>query len=144
MRQIPLMIAASLWLIFGAAGQEKEVKPGTVVAWMRSVNTREAEFRMANHRFATADELGEFMKSEKNAQDAVFVANAISPYTLQITTTGDGSHYIATIKWTSNMNDKATWCRTAAFSDESAVIYLGQSIGCLGADSLGVSSEPSR
>jgi len=28
------------------------------------------------------------------------------------------------------MNDKSTWCMTAAFSDEKGVLFLGQAIDC--------------
>ena len=39
-------------------------------------------------------------------------------------------HYQITLQRPSDMNDKSTWCKTAAFSDEKGVIFLGQAIDC--------------
>jgi hypothetical protein len=143
MKALPLFVTVALLGAVIWAGAETEVKPPSVIGWMRSVNTREAEFDAANHRFANADELRAFVSSKKSP-GAVFDAKDIAPYTLEISTSTNGSHYLATIKRPSDMNDKSTWCKTAAFSDETGVIYLGQSIGCSGADRLGLSSDPSN
>ena len=53
-----------------------------------------------------------------------------SPYELAKTTTLDGMHYQITLQRPSDMNEKSTWCKTAAFSDEKGVIFLGQAIDC--------------
>jgi hypothetical protein len=42
----------------------------------------------------------------------------------------DGMHYQITLQRPSDMNDQSTWCRTAAFSDDRGVIFLGQAIDC--------------
>jgi hypothetical protein len=39
-------------------------------------------------------------------------------------------HYQVTLKRASNMSDKSTWCKTAAFSDDAGVIFLGAAIDC--------------
>jgi hypothetical protein len=52
------------------------------------------------------------------------------PYELAITTSADGQHYQITLQRTFEPNDKSTFCKTAAFSDDKGVIYLGQAIGC--------------
>ena len=52
------------------------------------------------------------------------------PYELAIATSPDGMHYQITLKRSSDMNDKSTWCRTAAFSDDAGVIFLGAAIDC--------------
>jgi hypothetical protein len=52
------------------------------------------------------------------------------PYELTITTSSDGMHYQITLKRPSDMNDKNTWCRTAAFSDDAGLIFLGSVIDC--------------
>jgi len=40
------------------------------------------------------------------------------------------THYQITLKRPSDMNDKSTWCKTAAFSDDAGVIFLGAAIDC--------------
>ena len=52
------------------------------------------------------------------------------PYELSITTSPDGMHYQITLKRTSDMNDKSTWCKIAVFSDDAGVIFLGTGLGC--------------
>jgi hypothetical protein len=52
------------------------------------------------------------------------------PYELTITTSADGMHYQITLKRPSDMKDKNTWCRTAAFSDDAGLIFLGSVIDC--------------
>jgi hypothetical protein len=42
----------------------------------------------------------------------------------------DGEHYQITLKRLSDMNDKSTWCKTAAFSDDAGVIFLGAALDC--------------
>jgi len=39
-------------------------------------------------------------------------------------------HYQIALQRPSNMNDKSTWRKPAAFSDEKGVIFLGQAIDC--------------
>jgi len=39
-------------------------------------------------------------------------------------------HYQITLQRPSDMNDKATWCKPAAFSDDRGVIFLGKALDC--------------
>jgi hypothetical protein len=50
------------------------------------------------------------------------------PYEVEITTSSDGEHYQITLK--PDMNDKSTWCKAAAFSDDAGVIFLGAALDC--------------
>jgi hypothetical protein len=52
------------------------------------------------------------------------------PYELAVTTSLDGMYYQITLKMTRDGNDKGTSCRTAFFSDEGGVIFLGKALGC--------------
>ena len=101
---------------------------------MRSVNTLQVEFKAANHKFANTDELLAAAKTEKLNRVLVFAKeltpSVLAPYTLQVTPSEDGAHYQATIKRATEMHNEATWCKTAVFSDDSGLIYLGQNIGC--------------
>jgi hypothetical protein len=145
MRHFAWMIVALF--ASAAAGQEKEQRTETLVDWMRSINTLQVEFNMVNHHFAAGDELRAFAREGKRDGSAVMVAKELSassmaPYTLQITTSADGLHYQATIRRPSDMHEQATSCKTAVFSDDSGLVYLGQNIGCSGADRLGASGKP--
>ena len=144
------MVSLCALLLFaaGVCAQDKEISSEKLVNWMRAVNTLQVEFKMANHKYANGEELLAFAKTAKPTGSAVLVAkeltpSAMAPYTLQVTTSTDGAHYLATILRLSDMHDKATWCKTAAFSNDSGLIYLGQNIGCSGVANLGASSKPS-
>lgn len=45
---------------------------------MRSINTLQVEFNMANHRFATEDELPAFAREGKQNASAVVVAKELT------------------------------------------------------------------
>jgi hypothetical protein len=144
MKRIVLLCAL---LLFGAGicAQEKEIGTEKLVNWMRAVNTLQFGFKMANHKYANGEELLAFAKTAKPTGLVAkeLTPSAMAPYTLQVTTSTDGAHYLATILRLSDMHDKATWCKTAAFSSDSGLIYLGQNIGCSGVANLGASSKPS-
>jgi hypothetical protein len=140
MRHFVPSFVLALLLVSGTVAQEKDVNPEKLVNWMCSINTLQFEFKEANHKFATSDELRAFA-AKPTTSSAVVVTkeltpSAMAPYALQVTTSGDGTHYLATIKRPSDMHNKATWCKTAVFSDDSGLIYIGQNIGCSGADKL--------
>ena len=140
MRQFGPSFVLVVLLGSGTMAQEKHVNPETLVNWMRSVNTLQAEFNKANHKFATSEELLAFVAKPKTSGAVVvtkeLTPSAMAPYALQVTTSGDGMHYLAIIRRPSDMYNKATWCKTAAFSDDSGLIYLGHGIDCSGADKL--------
>lgn len=50
------------------------------------------------------------------------------PYEVEITTSREGEHYQITLK--PDVNDKSTWCKAAAFSDDAGVIFLGAALDC--------------
>jgi hypothetical protein len=134
MRQFALSAVLVLVFASGMGAQEKEISPEKLVNLMRSVNTLQAEFKDAYHKFATTDELLAAAKTQKLNRVLVFATeltpSVMFPYTLQVTPSEDGAHYQATIKRPTEMHNKATWCKTAVFSDDSGLIYLGQNIGC--------------
>ncbi len=140
MRQFVPSFVLVVLLVSGTVAQEKNVNPDKLVNWMRSVNTLQVEFNKANHKFATSDELLAFAAKPTTSGVAVVTKelnpSAMAPYALQVTTSEDGTHYLATIKRPSDMHNKATWCKTAAFSDDSGLIYLGHGIDCSGADKV--------
>jgi hypothetical protein len=52
------------------------------------------------------------------------------PYELTVTTSPDGMHYQITLKPQYDPNDKSAWCKTAAFSDDGGLIFLGSALDC--------------
>ncbi len=125
---IALMLLIALVAV--SAG-EKEVSTDKLVNWMREINTRQAEFQMANKKYADAAQLRAFAQERQHPVLTTELApSALAPYTLEINVSADGAHYLATIKRPSDMKDKSTWCKTAVFSDDSGLIYVGKNIGC--------------
>jgi hypothetical protein len=110
---------------------QTEVSTEELLGVVRTLNTAEVSYREENGRYATREEMLIFLRKP--------VASLIpSPidfripklYELALNTSPDGMHYQITLKRPSDMNDKSTWCKTAAFSDEAGVIFLGTAFGC--------------
>jgi hypothetical protein len=101
-----------------------------LVIALRLLNTEEASYLEANHRFANREQLLAFLRQEGSLSKAPIDLENPRPYDLAITTTSDGMHYQITLQKPSDVNDQRTWCSTAAFSDDRGVIFLGQAIGC--------------
>jgi hypothetical protein len=146
MRRFVLSIAVALVFASGMGAQEKEISPEQLVHFMRAVNTLQIEFKAANHKFANTDELLAAAKTQTPNGVLAFAKeltpSVLVPYSLQVTPSENGAHYLATIKRPSDMHNEATWCKTAVFSDDSGLIYLGQNIGCRGADRLATPTHP--
>jgi hypothetical protein len=83
-----------------------------------------------NRRFADRDQMLAFLRQNGPSSKSPIDLENPKPYELSITTTSDGMHYQITLQRPSDMNDKSTWCRTAAFSDDRGVIFLGRAIAC--------------
>jgi len=107
-----------------------EIPTDKLVGVLRTLNTAEFMYRGDNGRFADRDQLLVFLKQKGPSSKFLIDIENPGPYELAITTTADGMHYQITFQRPSEMNDKATWCKTAAFSDERGVIFLGQAIDC--------------
>jgi hypothetical protein len=120
----------------GSAAQEQEVAgelelpTAKLVNTMRLLNTAEVSYRGGTGRFASQGELLAFFRQRNLLGKSPLDLENPAPYQVQITTDPDGTHFQIAIKRPSDMNDKSTWCRTAAFSDDAGVIFLGQAIDC--------------
>lgn len=121
----------SLVALLNVQAGEKEVSSEQLVNWMREINTRQVTFYMANKKFADAGQLITFAQQKHySVIQNELTPSALAPYTLQINVSSDGTHYQASLKRPSDMKDKTTWCKTAVFSDDSGLIYIGKNIGC--------------
>ena len=137
MKRIILMLFCALFGIgltteaipHQAAGQP-EIPIEKLVAALRTLNTAEYSYRGETARFADRDALLAFLRKKSALSHAPIDLENPRPYDLAITTSSDGAHYQITLQRPSDMNDKSTWCKTAAFSDDRGVIFLGQAIGC--------------
>ena len=90
-----------------------------------------AELLQTGHsRPGTKEELLGFLRQNGYKREAVIDLENPKPYELEITTSRDGEHYQITVKRTPDMNDKSTWCKTAAFSDDAGLIYVGAALDC--------------
>lgn len=109
---------------------QAEIPAGKLVNALRLLNTQEYSYRNETGRFATREEMLTFLRKKDSLSQSPIDLENPKPYELAIATSPDGMHYQITLKRTSDMNDKSTWCKTAAFSDDAGVIFLGSAIGC--------------
>jgi hypothetical protein len=125
-----LAILASGEAVSPQMNGQTEIPTHRLVGAVRTLNTFEVSYRRDNGRFANREEILTFLQ-----QKGVLSGTAIDlvnpkPYELAITTTQNGEHYQITLKRPSDMSDTSTWCKTAAFSDDSGVIFLGAALDC--------------
>ena len=97
---------------------------------LRLLNTQEYSYRHENGRFASREDMLTFLRKKGILSRSPIDLENPKPYELEVTTSTDGMHYQITLQRPSDMNDKSTWCQTAAFSDDGGVIFLGLAIGC--------------
>lgn len=128
-----LVLALSL---MGSATQKQEVRGdpeipiAKLVTTMRLLNTEQMNYRDENHRFASHGELLAFLRQTHCLGKSPLDLQNPAPYQVQITTNPDATHYQITIQRPPDLSDKSTWCRTAAFTDDGGLIFLGQVIDC--------------
>ncbi len=109
---------------------QTDVPKEKLVAVLRILNTAEYSYRQETGRFAHLEELLTFLRKKGTLSWSPIDLENPKPYELAITTSPDGTHYQITLLRPSDMNNKTTWCKTAAFSDDRGVIFLGSAIGC--------------
>lgn len=109
---------------------QPEISTGKLVNAIRLLNTHEVSYKNENGRYADRDQMLAFLRQKGFLSKSAVDLENPTPYELAITTTSDGMHYQITLQRPSDMNEKSTWCKTAAFSDEKGVIFLGQAIDC--------------
>ncbi len=124
-----------LGLVLGVAAApplrgQTDVSTAQLVRAMRLLNTGEYSYRGENHRFAPKNELIAFLKKNRQLSRSPLNLEDPKPYDLAITTSKDGDHYQITLQRPSDMHEKTTWCKTAAFSDDRGVIFLGLALDC--------------
>jgi hypothetical protein len=112
-----------------ASGQP-EITTGKLVNALRLLNTHEYSYKNENGRFADRDQMLSYLRQKELLSRSQIDLENPKPYELEITISSDGMHYQIALQRPSDMNDKNTWCKTAAFSDEKGVIFLGQAIDC--------------
>lgn len=148
MRRVYLALSCGLLAIL-AAGQTvsppmkgpTEIPKSSLVAAVRTLNTYELSYRRDNGRFANRQEILTFLQQKGVlSRTSIDLVNP-EPYKLALTTTQNGEHYQITLKRPSDMNDTSTWCKTAVFSDDSGMIFLGVALNC---DSLLLPVSSSR
>ncbi len=101
-----------------------------LVNTLRLLNTQEYVYQNEIGRFAALEEMLTFLRTKGNLTRSPIDLENPKPYELSVTTSPDGKHYQISLKMTYDENDKRTSCRTAAFSDDAGVIFLGMGLGC--------------
>ena len=137
MKRVYLALSCGLLAVL-AAGQtvsppmngQTEIPTHRLVDAVRTLNTYEVSYRKDNGRFANREEILTFLQQKGVLSGTDIGPVNPKPYELAITTTQNGEHYQITLKRPYVMNDTSTWCKTAAFSDDSGVIFLGAALNC--------------
>jgi len=109
---------------------QPEILTAKLINAIRLLNTHEVSYKHENGRYADRDQMLALLRLKGLLSKSPIDLESPQPYELTITTTSDGMHYQMTLQRPSDMNDKSTWCKTAAFSDDRGVIFLGQAIDC--------------
>jgi hypothetical protein len=137
MKKISLMFVCILLgvVLLGEANARQtsgqpEITTGKLVNALRLLNTHEYSYKNENSRFADRDQMLSYLRQKELLSRSQIDLENPKPYELAITVSSDGMHYQIALQRPSDMNDKSTWCKTAAFSDEKGVIFLGQAIDC--------------
>ena len=97
---------------------------------LRIINTEEYSYRHEFGRFAPREEMLTFLRTKGMLSRSPIDLENPKPYELAVTTSPDGVHYQIPLKMKYDGNDKSTWCKTGAFSDDAGVIFLGTPLGC--------------
>jgi hypothetical protein len=144
------LLCGLLGILVTATGIPSQVKvqaeiPGEkLVNTLRLLNTQEHSYHHETGRFAPREELltflrkkglstshsSEYPKRQGNVSQSPIDLENPKPYELAITASPNGMHYQITLKRPFDINDQSTWCKTAAFSDDAGVIFLGSVIDC--------------
>lgn len=112
-----------------ASGQP-EITTAKLVNALRVLNTHEYSYKKENGRFADRDQMVSYLRQKALLSRSALDLENPKPYELAVTISSDGMHYQISLQRPSDTSDKSTWCKTAAFSDEKGLIFLGQAIGC--------------
>ena len=107
-----------------------EFSNAKLVNTLRLLNTQEYVYRQEIGHFAPREEMLTFLRTKGILSRSPIDLENPQPYELVVTTSSDGTHYQITLKRPSDMNDKSTWCKMAAFSDDAGVIFLGSALDC--------------
>jgi hypothetical protein len=137
MKRISLMFVSILLgvVLLGEANARQasgrpEITTEKLVHALRLLNTHEASYMYENGRFADREQMLSYLRQKGLLSRSPLDLENPKPYELATTISPDGVHYQIALQRPSDMNDESTWCKTAAFSDDKGVIYLGQAIGC--------------
>ena len=108
-----------------------EIPTRKLVNALRVLNTAEVSYADKNGRFADRDQMLDYLRQlGSNSKSSPIDFENPQPYELAITTSWDGQHYQITLQRPFDQNDKGTWCKSAAFTNDNGVIFLGQALGC--------------
>jgi len=107
-----------------------EVSNTKLVSTLRLLTTAEYVYQQETGRFASREEMLAFLRRRGTLSRSTINLESPQPYELVLITSPDGTHYQITLKRPSEVDDKSTWCKTAAFSDDAGVIFLGSALDC--------------
>lgn len=105
---------------------QPEISTEKLVVALRVLNTEEVSYLTENGRFADRDQMLAYLRHQGYRSNKTIDFENPQPYELTITTSWDGQHNQITLQRSFDEKEKGTWCKTAVFSDDKGVIFLGQ------------------
>jgi hypothetical protein len=111
---------------------QQEVPAYQLANTLRFVEVAEFVYATKNNRLANQEELLGFLggtDGKRMGAPPLDLANPI-PYEFVLTVSQDGKHYQSALKFPPDVNRRLQKCRTAAFSDEHNVVFIGQPADC--------------
>ncbi len=130
MRKLWRIGTLALLVTLPGSAQSPELGRRQLVETLRFLNTQEFTYFHENQKFATAEELLSFLQEKGKGSPVGLSPEKLEPCVLTITTAQNGQHYQISLQRPSDMHDKGTWCKPAAFSDDRGIIFLGLALDC--------------
>jgi hypothetical protein len=96
---------------------------------LRTLNTLEYNYQERYGRFGDREQLLAYYRQSGATAGADKLEN-LQSFQLSVNTSSDGAHYQISLTPLLDKANKASWCNKAGFTDERAVIFLGEALDC--------------
>jgi hypothetical protein len=126
---VTVMLSIVFTLTANTKDEEKSQTVANHLAVIRSLNTLEFNYREQQGRFADREQLLAFFR-DQGATTGLEKLEHLQPFQLSVIASPDGAHYQMSLTPSLEETNKNGWCDKALFTDERAVIFAGEGLGC--------------
>jgi hypothetical protein len=130
---LAFLMCAAFGLFFTLTANTKEDDKSQTIsnhlAVLRSLSTLEFSYREQHGRFADREQLLAYFR-EQGATMGLEKIEHLPPFHLSIITSPDGAHYQMSLTPLLDESNKSGWCDKALFTDDRAMIFVGEGLGC--------------